>query len=274
VTKIIYRSRDGRWSIKRAVDRHLVHDEDRPPGRSRGLVVPDRRRVVRLDAPDRTVGGRVRRGVEREVYDRAMADRVDIPAGLERRLFIEAGWQCAVPRCRTRGKDLLEIHHIVPWAEVRRHDYENMIVLCAICHKLVGEGPRQIDRKALRQVKANLAWISDHYSDLERRVLEFFADQRSTLVGPFGEAARRPGATAIALHGTMRILMMYLMKDGIVEIAPAGTEYAQLTAGTVTWVRSESTPFGPVPDVEHYRLTAKGVEFLDAWLGVQPLDEI
>ena len=56
--------------------------------------------------------------------------RSPIPADLQRSLMIEAGYRCAICK-ETSG---LQIDHIIEWSEVREHKFENMIVLCAICH--------------------------------------------------------------------------------------------------------------------------------------------
>lgn len=83
--------------------------------------------------------------------------------------MIEAGHRCAIPTCRAVAP--LQIDHIEDWAMVREHKFENMIVLCANCHGLKNEGPRRLDRKALRQYKDNLSTINDRNGDLERRLL-------------------------------------------------------------------------------------------------------
>jgi hypothetical protein len=99
--------------------------------------------------------------------------RPAIPRELERELFVEAGYRCAIPTCRAVAP--LVIEHIADWAEVREHKFENTIVLCANCHGLKGEGQRQLSRAALRQYKANLGLLNHRYSALERRLLEDFA---------------------------------------------------------------------------------------------------
>src|SRR4051812_22406734 len=99
--------------------------------------------------------------------------RPAIPAELERAVMVEAGHRCAVPTCRAVAP--LQIEHIDDWAKVKEHDFSNQIVLCANCHGLKGTGPRRLDRKALRQYKANLGVLTGRYSNLERRVLDYFA---------------------------------------------------------------------------------------------------
>ena len=58
-------------------------------------------------------------------------ERPPIPAELRRRVFVEAGHRCAIPTCRHID---IVIHHIIPWAKVNEHVYENLIALCPNCH--------------------------------------------------------------------------------------------------------------------------------------------
>lgn len=44
--------------------------------------------------------------------------------------------------------------------------------------------------------------------------------------------------------------------------------------GTEMFVMQSSPPMnGPIPDIDHYRLTHAGLDFLDAWIGARPFDE-
>lgn len=88
--------------------------------------------------------------------------RPDISAELRRRVLLEAGHRCAIPTCRHMEVDL---HHIIPWSEVREHEYENLIALCPNCHRSAHRG--DIDRKSLRAYKANLRLAHDKFSRLE-----------------------------------------------------------------------------------------------------------
>jgi hypothetical protein len=130
--------------------------------------------------------------------------RDDIPLPLQRALMVEAGHRCAIPTCREVAP--LHIEHIEDWARVKEHRFENMIVLCANCHGRKGSGPRSLDRKSLKQYKANLALINSRYSSLERRVLEFFAE--------FDDGEN------YMMSSGLEVLMMYLVKDGLVVKKP------------------------------------------------------
>ena len=77
--------------------------------------------------------------------------RPEIPAEIRRAVLVEAGHRCAIPRC---GETEIDVHHIVPWSECKKHEYSNLIALCLICHRRVHKG--EIDRKALFQYKSAL----------------------------------------------------------------------------------------------------------------------
>lgn len=130
-------------------------------------------------------------------------DRPALPAALQRALFVETGYRCAVPACGATSP--LEIDHIIPWAEVREHSFENLIVLCANHHgqKASGASPRSLDRQALQAIKHNLARVNGRYGDIERRILDYFVE--------------RPDATSITLPEAMDILLMRLVSDALLD---------------------------------------------------------
>ena len=93
-------------------------------------------------------------------------DRPPIPAEIRCRVLVEAGHRCAIPTCRYIEVD---VHHIVPWAQCQTHEYDNLIALCANCHRRADAG--KIDRKSLKLYKLNLRFAHDKYSQLEMDVL-------------------------------------------------------------------------------------------------------
>ncbi|WP_153302823.1 HNH endonuclease [Aeromicrobium choanae] len=131
------------------------------------------------------------------------SDRPAIPADLERALFAESGYRCAVPACGVTSP--LQVEHIVPWAQVQEHAFENMIVLCANHHgqKKIGGGPRQLDQKALRTIKHNLARLNGRFGDVERRVLDYFVENAEE--------------ESLKLPGHMEVLLMRLISDGLLD---------------------------------------------------------
>ena len=58
-----------------------------------------------------------------------MASRSTLPRRLEKAVFQQFGSQCAF--CDETAVSALEIHHIEPYAEVRAHEIENLILVCA-----------------------------------------------------------------------------------------------------------------------------------------------
>jgi hypothetical protein len=169
-------------------------------------------------------------------------DRPAIPAKLKREVLMETGYACAIPACR---QSTTEIAHIVPWSEVHRHEFDNLIPLCPNHHTQYDKG--QIPRTAILGYKANLAVLNGRYSDLERRVLQAMAD---------GNAVPGQG---VVLPGAMDILMMHLLQDGIVEQIAGGLAF------------SSGGPGPPIPAHVNYVVTEKGKVFLDRWLGADPL---
>jgi len=96
-----------------------------------------------------------------------MKIRPKIPEPLRRRILVESGHRCAIPTCRS---SVTVIAHIVPYSEVKKHEYENLIALCPTCHIRADKG--EIDRKSLRIYKRILQRITDRYERFELRVLD------------------------------------------------------------------------------------------------------
>ena len=175
--------------------------------------------------------------------------RPSIPAELRRAVLVEAGHRCAVPTCRQHPVD---IEHIDDWAKVQQHVFENLIALCPTCHRRKGNGPDQIDRKSLRQYKANLAVINSRYGDVERRLIEFAADQLRR--GWTGHLEGHRFRVPLGIGATWQV--MYLVKDGYLvrEALPIGLSLSG------------------VPMLEFYEFTEAGLEFVQRWADAQPLD--
>ncbi|KPF76743.1 hypothetical protein IP68_02285 [Blastomonas sp. AAP25] len=128
--------------------------------------------------------------------------RPPIPAEIRRRVLVEAGHRCAIPTCRYIE---VEIHHIIPWANCRSHDYDNLIALCANCHRRADRG--EIDRKSLRLYKINLRFAHDKFSQLEMDILF--------------DAARLPPGQGILWTPVMMVLIRRVIEAGyLVVVAP------------------------------------------------------
>lgn len=109
--------------------------------------------------------------------------------------------------------------------------------------------PTKIDRKSLRQYKANLAVLNSRYGELERRLIEAIA-------GPLQASDIRRGPVKVPnvmlAHGS-GLSIWHLIRDGyLVQIPWNGT--------------------GTPPMVEVYQFTQAGAEFVMRWADAQPLD--
>ena len=123
--------------------------------------------------------------------------------------MLEVGYRC--PLCK--ATEPLEFDHIEEWADVEKHEFTNMIVLCASCHgrKKDTSNPRHINRASLRKLKQSLMLLNGRYSDLEQRVLEVFEVYLKT----------NPGVDVLppyVLPDTMALLVKRLMDDGLADI--------------------------------------------------------
>lgn len=160
-----------------------------------------------------------------------MVERPMIPTALERAVKIEAGHRCAIPTCRYPR---VEIAHIVPWAEVKEHQFENLIALCPNCHELYDKD-KKIDRQAMLIYKSNLGLLHHRYSEYERRILELFCNQ--------------PQANIIQLPGLSETHVFYLLKDGFL----------------VKTEKNSGCIFAGVPTWEEFLLSDKGRQFIEDW---------
>ncbi|PKW15925.1 HNH endonuclease [Saccharopolyspora spinosa] len=180
-------------------------------------------------------------------------DRPSIPAELRRAVLVEAGHRCAIPTCRQYPVD---IDHIVDWAKVQRHDFDNLIALCPTCHARKTRG--EIDIKSMKQYKINLGVLTSRYTDLELRLLRWLVDYM-------------PGRGRPMLPDGMIWVVGDLLSDGLIELRDDG------------WLLPSGHPDGPGPNnfmkqvatdrnARYVSLTDKGRELVERWFGAKPLD--
>ncbi|MEW2510425.1 HNH endonuclease signature motif containing protein [Streptomyces sp. NPDC046870] len=137
--------------------------------------------------------------------------RPAIPRELRRRVLIEAGHRCAIPTCRATP---VEIAHITPWAKVKKHEFKNLIALCPTCHTRFDDPHNPLDRKAMRQYKANLnPLFSLEIGEKGDQIMRIAAyqDLRIKLgawvrsVQAFGEVKSTPQSTAEDVAGAKKV---------------------------------------------------------------------
>lgn len=178
------------------------------------------------------------------------AERPAIPRELKHRILVEAGHRCAIPTCRQHPVD---IEHIEDWASAKEHAFENLIALCPTCHRRKGDGPNQIDRKSLRQYKANLAVLNSRYGEFERRLIEWYSDHLRA-VAPSGVDSEPRVKIPFGAGGDLHL--MYLIRDGYLRRVDSHV----------------SLKIHGVPVLEDYEFTDAGTEFVKRWADAQPLN--
>ena len=85
-----------------------------------------------------------------------MANRSPLPKRLEKAVFQQFGSQCAF--CEENDVAALQIHHIEPYAEVNKHEIENLILVCANCHGRIDAG--EIPKAAVYKRKHQAVSVS------------------------------------------------------------------------------------------------------------------
>jgi hypothetical protein len=170
---------------------------------------------------------------------------------MERAVRVEAGHRCAIPTCRATSG--LQIHHIVEWSQARKHEFENLLLLCANCHARVTNG--EIERKAVFAYKANLSLLSSRYGDLERRILERFV--------------KDPHLAEVVIDLSHEVLLDYLITDGmLVSLGPGDRTLKFVLGGDTGDSSPEEVYMGPM----RWGLTAQGRELVEHLRQAQQID--
>ena len=85
-----------------------------------------------------------------------MSNRPRIPAEIKREILLECGHRCAVDGTPTP----LAQAHIIPWHKSKEHKAEDLICLCANCHKKADN--ENWGEKTLREYKKR-PWVMRRY---------------------------------------------------------------------------------------------------------------
>jgi hypothetical protein len=172
-------------------------------------------------------------------------DRPAIPAQIKRAVLVEAGHRCAIPTCRATT---MELAHIVPWAKVREHTFENLIALCPNCHTRFDKG--EIDHQAMAMYKENLALLNNRYGEFERRLFTILAETKETLI-------------SVGAGGD--ILLSNAIKDGLLVDTNVEGMGLLVTSGDGKISRSFRTQFV-------YTVTPKGLDFIERFASGETLE--
>ena len=165
-----------------------------------------------------------------------MAERPAIPSQLKREILMEAGHRCAIPACQ---KTPTEVAHIIPWEQVRKHTFENLIALCPTCHARYDGG--EIDRRSMHLYKANLSILTRRYGELEQRVLRLFV--------------REPQRIEVGMFGGVELLLMNLLEDRLI----------------IDTGRASGFVIDDIPFTKFYAITPSGRDFIKRWIAPEEL---
>ncbi|NYF13619.1 hypothetical protein HDC34_001913 [Pseudoclavibacter sp. JAI123] len=195
-----------------------------------------------------------------------MSNRKSIPVEVSRQLFEESGYRCAVPGCRETAA--LDRAYIVPHAETEDDSFENLIILCAVCHRRYDR--KEIARSAILNYKQNLAVMNGRYNDFERRLLERFV--RSGL----------SSSVELDHSATVELMVRNLVRDGMLSVTEGRTDMERLANGTMAMVlpftvtssdlpRIDNTGAERIGGTDHYALTEAGRQLVARWFGAEPI---
>lgn len=129
----------------------------------------------------------------------------------------------------------MELHHIRPWSEVKEHTFDNLIALCPTDHARATKG--EIDRKAMRIYKRNLAVVNSRYGEMEHRLIDFLAANDES---------------EVQIDRDMDFEFMYLLEDGLL---------VKSLAHSTMSVQIKGVEQGPWI----YSLTEEGEDFVARW---------
>jgi hypothetical protein len=159
-----------------------------------------------------------------------------VPERVKRKILVEAGYRCAIPRCM---QHTTEIAHIMPYNESQDNSPENLIALCPNHHTMY-DIEKKIDRKAMKIIKKKLAIISGRYNDFEQRVFRHFANNPEVSEIQFTDAMEND------IHLLNAIQDGYIRKTDVINPPRGG-----FTSGYMLAV---------------YEITQEGREFIKKWL--------
>lgn len=165
-----------------------------------------------------------------------MANRRDkIPVDVQRNVFIECGFRCAVPTCRYPVP--LEVHHLCHVSEGGGNNEENLLVLCRNCHGMYHE--KTITAEALMVYKRNIQALTQSFDQKGLDVLLLLSD--------LGK---------ISCKGEGLLSIAGLVASGFVS--------CKTEKGIITNLPSPGPTY-------HLQLTKKGKDHLNSWKSGQPL---
>lgn len=117
--------------------------------------------------------------------------RSEIPADFQRRLMVECGHRCACCGEPTS----LEKAHIIAWSVKKEHKFENLLVLCAVCHKRSED--EKWDHQTLLAYKKN-PWVKRYRCNSDGDSRDIARLQLDLDPSKFGDGERARAIAAIS----------------------------------------------------------------------------
>ena len=139
----------------------------------------------------------------------------------------------------------LEKAHIIPWGTNQEHSFENLLVLCAVCHQRFHD--ETWDRLTMREYKKK-PWVARYRTQLDgspRSIAEFTLDLNPSNFGET-ERARFLAAVSAALDICPKDAVIISVRQGSVivevELPVVATNSLRDSAALQTMVRELATP--------------------------------
>lgn len=144
-----------------------------------------------------------------------MTNRPTLPRRVEKAVFQQFGSQCAF--CDETAVSALEIHHIEPYAEVKVHEIENLILVCANCHGRIeaGEIPKAaVYRRKLQAASSGPSPVLSSGNSIRLENSDnsgIVANQLTIKTGGRKRVSISPPGGTIASHRDSRNYLKYLI---------------------------------------------------------------
>jgi len=144
-----------------------------------------------------------------------MSRRPSLPKKLEKAIFQQFSSRC--PFCGETDIAVLQTHHIVPYATIRKHEADNLILVCANCHDRIEAGGIPlvaVERKKREAVAGIETKIKKPLPGIEVNNSVnhgIIANSVSVRISGMGKSTTPPPSGTVATNGTARNYAKYLI---------------------------------------------------------------
>ena len=144
-------------------------------------------------------------------------NRKSLPKKLEKEIYQQFESRC--PFCDESDINTLQVHHIIPHAEIQDHHAENLLLTCANCHQKIENGiiePHKVN-EAKSKAKAAIVTKPDRTPKVANNVLSFYGINRGVVLNTVnisakpGSVRQNPIASSIGAELEQRNYAKYLI---------------------------------------------------------------